>query len=282
MQTADQQQQPTSDDITQSEIIEKPQTDQQTAGNDQQQIDGKEGQQDGEGNEGQDEGSKPEVTPAEKEARALKRRIDRLTRNKYQSEAQMQQMQAELAQLRAQLGQGGGDDPQASVASPKPEDLQRQAREMVEIERINARCDDVAAQGEAKFPDFRDKVVELGQELPLFDPQGRPAPILQTILDSDDPAALIYHLGSNPDEAAELADMTPRQQMRRLIQIEAGIGKTIDTSPSAQPQAAQKPTVSKAPPPVQPNRSASGQFTKDPERMSDDEWWEHQQSQSKR
>lgn len=282
MQTADQQQQPTSDDITQPEVAGQPQDDQQPAGTDTPQPDDKDGnQQEGDGKEGQDEGKKPEVTPAEKESRALKRRIDRLTRNKYQSEAQMQQLQAELAQLRAQLGQGGADDQQASAATPKPADLQRQAREMVEIERINARCDDVAAKGEATYPDFKEKVVELGQELPLFDPQGRPAPILQTILESDDPTALIYHLGSNPDEAAELADMTPRQQLRRLIQIEAELGNTSAAQPTAQAPAVQKPPVSKAPPPVQPNRSAVGQFTKDPATMDDAEWWEYQQQQSK-
>lgn len=256
----------TSDDITQTQ--DEQQNTQQTAVDDQQ-PENQEGQ---ENQQAEDE--KPELTPAEKEARALKRRIDRLTRNKYQSEAQMQQMQAELTQLRAQLGQGG-DDPQAPAA-PKPADLQRQAREMVEIERINARCDDVAAKGEAQFPDFKEKVLELGQELPLFTQQG-PTPIMQAILDADDPAALIYHLGSNPDAAAELADMTPRQQMRHLIKIEAEIGK-----PSDPPASTPAPAVSKAPPPVQPNRSASGQFTKDPEKMTDEEWWEHQKSQSKR
>lgn len=253
-----QNQQPTSDDITQ----DGQQNTQQTAVDDQQPEN-----QEGQENQAKDE--KPELTPAEKEARALKRRIDRLTRNKYQSEAQMQQMQAELTQLRAQLGQGG-DDPQAPAA-PKPADLQRQAREMVEIERINARCDDVVAKGEASYADFGEKVRELGQELPLFDQHGRPNQVLQAILDADDPAALIYHLGSNPDTAAELADMTPRQQMRHLIKIEAQIGKPSDPPAT--------PTVSKAPPPVQPNRSASGQFSKDPEKMTDEEWWEHQKSQ---
>ena len=150
---------------------------------------------------------------------------------------------------------------------------------MVEFERINALCDDVVATGESTYTDFGDKVRELGQELPLFDQKGKPQAILQTILDADDPAALIYHLGSNPDEAAELADMTPRQQLRRLIQIEAEIGKPSD-KPSEQP--AQQRNLSKAPPPVQPNRSAAGQFSKDPEKMSDDEWWAHEQSKSKR
>lgn len=286
MQTADQQQQSTSDDITtQTQTEQQPHAEQPPVDGEQQLHDGApqgEQQTDGDG-EGQDkdkdEGKKPELTPAEKEARALRRRVDRLTRTKYQSEAQLQQMQAEIAQLRGQLGHEGADDPQASAATPTAQDLQRQAREMVEFERINARCDDVVAQGEAAYTDFGDKVRELGQELPLFDQRMRPAPILQTILDSDDPAALIYHLGANPDEAAELADMTPRQQMRRLIQIEAQIGKTSDTPSATAAPSAQPRTVSKAPPPAQPNRAPAGNVTKDPSKMSDAEFfaWRKQQ-----
>ncbi|WP_269497820.1 hypothetical protein [Castellaniella sp. S9] len=263
MQTADQQQQTTSDETTQAD------EQQQNAhiDGDQQQHD------DGQQQEGQDEGKKTEQTPQDIELRRQQRRIDRLTRNKYQSQAQIQQLQAELAQFRTQPGQDNAEDTQANAAAPTRQDLQRQAREMVEFERINARCDDVAAKGEAQHSDFKEKVLELGHELPLFDPHGKPTQILHAILDADDPTALIYHLGSNPDEAAELAEMTPRQQLRHLIKIEASIGKQTD----APDQQQTKPSVSKAPPPAQPNRSASGQFQKDPGTMTDAEWWASQQ-----
>lgn len=273
MQTEDQQQQPASDEITQTLDDGQQQNATQNNGGDQHDDQNQGSQQEGEGKEGEDEGKKPEVTAAEKEAKALKRRIDRLTKNKYQSEAQMQQMQQEISQLRAKYGQGSDDEAAANAQTITPANLQQQAREMIEFERINARCDDVVAAGESAYTDFGEKVRELGQELPLFDQSGKPAAILQTILDAEDPAALIYHLGANPDEAAELADMTPRQQMRRLIQIESEIGKPSE-KPAEAP--AQQRNLSKAPPPVQPNRSAAGQFQKDPEKMSDSEWWASQ------
>ena len=229
-------------------------------------------------NEGEPKEPKPEPTPAEKEAKALKRRIDRLTRGKYQSEAQIQQLQAELAQYRAQQVQQPGGEGHQPIHQPQQQhqpDLRQQAQEVLRMERINARCDDVVDAGEAAYPDFKAKVVELSHELPLFGQGGAPQPILEAILEADNPAALIYHLGSDPDLAAELADLSPRQQMRRLMKIEA----QLSADPTKQPSAsAQQPPrdLSKAPPPVNPNRAASGSPSKDPAAMTDAEWWASQ------
>lgn len=225
---------------------------------------------------------KPEPTPAEKEAKALRRRVDRLTRRYYEAEARQQQLEHELAQYRApqqaqEFGQEG--DSQQHARPPQQQftqaDVQRQAQEMVEMQRIGARCDEVVSKGEAEHPDFGQKVLELGAELPLFDQRtGRHQPILEALLDADDPAALIYHLGSNPDVAAEIAELSPRQQVRRLAQIEL----ELQSAPTKRgpPAAPASPPLSKAPPPITPTRGAGGQFTKDPAAMSDAEWWASQ------
>lgn len=260
MNHADQQPQTDPDDITPGQEIDQqqgddqqPQVDQQTQG----------GQQEG-------ENKKPRLTPPEIELQRQQRRIDRLTRSKYQSQAEIQQLRAELARH-----QGGADDQQANADQFSPSDLRQQAKEVIEQERFNARCDDLVRTAEAQYTDFRDKISELAQELPLFDQQGRPAQVLHAILDADDPAAILYHLGSNPDEAAELADMTPRQQMRHLIKIE----QSLVDKPNTQPDSSAKPDVkpaTKAPAPIQPNRSATGQFSKPAEAMTDAEWWASQ------
>lgn len=64
------------------------------------------------------------------------------------------------------------------------------------------------------------------------------AGIGEAILASDNPPALIYHLGKNPDLAYQIAEMNPLRAARELGRIEAGL-----TRPKA-------PTVSQAPPPV--------------------------------
>lgn len=260
MNQADQQQQTDSDEITRDQ-----EQGHQQGGDQQGQVDQQtqDGQQEGEDN-------KPRLTPQEIELQRQQRRIDRLTRNKYQSQAQIQQLQAELARH-----QGGADDQQAAADQSTHTDLRQQAKEVIEQERFNARCDDLVRNAEVQYTDFRGKISELAQELPLFDPQGRPVQILHTILDADDPAAILYHLGSNPDEAAELAEMTPHQQMRHLIKIEQSLSDKPNTQPG-QPAAKEAKPVTKAPAPIEPNRSASGQFSKPAEAMTDAEWWASQ------
>ena len=184
-----------------------------------------------------------ELTQAEKEAYALKRRVTRLTREKYQYEA-------ELAQLRqsSQPRPSAEETPGASAQPLTPEALRAQAREVVALERLNARCDEVAAKGEKAFPDFAEKVKELSAELPIIDRQGRPTPTMEAILDSDDPARLSHYLGSNPEVAAELADLNPRQQARRLALIE----RDMDAQPERKPSSAPTPLT-----PVKPGAASA-------------------------
>ena len=48
----------------------------------------------------------------------------------------------------------------------------------------------------------------------------------QVILDSDMSPALVYHLGSNPDMAEEIADMTPIRAAKELWKLEMSLGKS--------------------------------------------------------
>lgn len=182
-----------------------------------------------------------ELTPAEKEAYALRRRVSRLTREKYQYEAK-------LAQFERQAQPAADENPNPKANAPSTEDLRAQARELVALERLNAKCDEVAARGEKAFSDFAEKVKELNAEVPIMDGRGVPSPFMEAILDADDPARLIHHLGSNPDVAAELADLSPRQQVRRLALIEKG----LDAAPERKSSTAPTPLT-----PVKPGASSS-------------------------
>ncbi|WP_315132812.1 hypothetical protein [Achromobacter marplatensis] len=234
---------------------------------DESQPEGQEGQQQEKDDQGQE---KPkELTPAEKEAKALRRRVDRLTKARYEGEAKARQLEEELQRYRAQH-QPQDQHGQGAPRQLGPQDVERQAREIVEMERFTSKCNEVVKVGDEQYPDFNEKLKELGNEATLFNKDGRPEPLLEAILDVDDPAALIYHLGANPDVAAEIAELSPRQQVRRLAVIEL----QLKSSPKEQkPASAAAPAVTKAPPPIQPNRTASGQFSKDPTQMSDAEWW---------
>lgn len=195
--------------------------------------------------EGTDQPQKPELTPAEREAKALKRRVDRLTREKYETQAELQQLRQRPA------------EPQEETPQLTEQEVNRRAQQIADTKAFNARCDDIDRVGRKEFPDFKEKFVELSEEIPTFTKDG-PTPFLEALLDSENPAALIHHLGSNPDLAAELADLSPRQQVRRLALIERDMGaKEAPPKTSSAPKPIQ---------PVKPTATAGGPDAgKDPE-----------------
>lgn len=160
----------------------------------------------------------------------MERRIDRLTAARYQAEARAEQVAAQYEQLRAQLSQeapqqGGQQDPVAL------------AREMSQVERITEKANGIAADGNKRFEGFGKAVQTISAEVgSLFDKRGKATPIGEAILAADDPAALIHHIGTNPDLAADLADMTPIQQARKLARIEIEMSKPRETKQSTAPK----------------------------------------------
>ena len=160
----------------------------------------------------------------------MERRIDRLTAARYQAEARAERAAEEAAQLRARY-------------SEQPQQAEQQdpvvlAREIAQVERVTEKANNIAADGKGRFGDSFGKSVqtvaaEVGQ---LFERTGKPTPLGEAILSSDDPAALIHHLGSNPDIAADLADLTLIQQARKLARIEIDMAKPRETKQSQAPK----------------------------------------------
>lgn len=195
--------------------------------------------------EGTEPPQKPELTAAEREAKALKRRVDRLTREKYETQAELQQLRQRPA------------EPQESATQLTEQEVNRRAHQIAEAKAFTDRCNEIARVGAKDFPDFMDKFAELSAEIPTFK-DNRPTPFMEAILDSDSPAALLHHIASNPDLADELADLSPRQQVRRLALIERDMGAK-DTPPKS--SSAPKPIQ-----PVKPTAAAAGPDPgKDPE-----------------
>lgn len=195
--------------------------------------------------EGNAEPQKPELTPAEREARALKRRVDRLTREKYQTQAELQQLRQRPA------------DPQADASQLTEQEINRRAHQVAEAKAFNDRCNEIARVGAKEYPDFMDKFAELSADIPTIK-DNRPTPFMEAVLDSDNPAALLHHIATNPELADELADLSPRQQVRRLALIERDMGaKEAPPKTSSAPKPIQ---------PVKPTATAGGPDPgKDPE-----------------
>lgn len=184
----------------------------------------------------------PKEDDAEKARKAMQRRIDKRTADLYRERAEKEQLAQRLADIEARLS----GQPERQPETVDPHAL---AREIATIEKVTERSNNVAKEGEKRFgEEFGRAIAAVVEEAgPLFDRKGLPTAIGDAVLDADDPAALLHHLGKNPDLAADLQNLSPARLGRRIAQIEA----QMQAKPAPKP-------VSGAPAPVKPIGAASG------------------------
>jgi hypothetical protein len=123
-------------------------------------------------------------------------------------------------------------------------------------------CNDVYAKGKEAHSDF-DEVLKQYTHL-----GGLSAQFIQSALETDRPAEVLYALGKDLDEAARISSLSPLKQAVAMERLAAKL-------------AAPK-KVSKAPAPISPlgtNKANLG--NKDPEEMSTKEWMEWREKQMK-
>lgn len=200
----------------------------------------------------------PEASETEesKSLKRMQRRIDKRTADLYRERAEKEQLAQRLAQFEASRIPS---DPQELDPAQIERVVRQQAQEIAHAQRITEKCNAIADEGKRLAPDFDRALQTLTAEAgPLFERNGRPTPLMNVILESDKPAKLLHHLGTNPDLAADLADLTPTQLARKLDRIER------DMSESA------KPKTSQAPKPLTPVKGAN--TSKDPSSMTDAEF----------
>lgn len=192
---------------------------------------------------------KPEKTPEQKELERLRRQLTKAQRINGKLSYEAQQLQEQIRQY----------------APPQTEQYEQQqqvdpiklAREIATVEKVTEKSNAVFGDGVKRFgkEDFGAAVQTVIQEAgPLFQPIapgaqiGKPTPLGEAILESEDAPSLIKFLAENPDVAAELEGLSPAQLGRKIGRIEAQM--------SAKPQP--KP-VSKAPQPAKPISASRGQ-----------------------
>lgn len=203
--------------------------------------------------EAQADAEQPEADDREKALKRMERRIQRLTAARYEAEARAKAAAEEAARFREQFQQ-----PEAQQPEVDPIKL---ADVIARVRETNAKANQIAKVGSEKFQNFGEAVRTLNEEAgPLFTQHGLPTALGEAVFESEDPAALLHHLGSNPEIAAELHGLTPVQLARRIARIEAQM---------AEPP---KPKVSQAPKAIKPltaSRPSAGEPSAD---MPIDEW----------
>lgn len=197
-----------------------------------------------------------EGNEAEKALKRMQRRIDKRTADVYRERAAKEALAQRVAELEARAGKT--DEP-TEVADPVA-----LAREISRIERFAEKANDIVSRGTKAHDDFEKAVLgDLIQEVgPLVLKNGAPSPFMEVVLEAEKPEALLYHLGKNPDLAAELADLRPTQLAKRLDRIEREIAESL------------KPKSSNAPKPLEPVKPRSSGNNQPSDEDSVEVWME--------
>jgi hypothetical protein len=234
------------------------------------------------------EESEAESPPAddenvEKKTDAFQERIDKLTKSFRESERESDVLRSEVDELRQQLSERPQEPTKTLEDFQYNEDEYRQYL----FDEATARAEKVAqktVQGfqakqraETLQDQYRARVKEFSKTVDDFDKvAGAPdlrinADMAREIQESDVGPEMQYYLGSNPDIAASISKLTPREIIKEMSKLE---DKVIEEKGKAS-----KKVVSDAPPPpAKVKGSKSPGFkpsTTEPasDKMSDAEWF---------
>lgn len=185
------------------------------------------------------EGAKAEEPEdADKALKRMQRRIDKRTADVYRERARVEQLTAELERV----SQAGGEQ------KPQEQDVDALADFKSRVREFSKEAGRIVQEGSKQHSDYtrvvtEDLVSEVG---PLVMPNGLPSPFMAVVLEaSDDPKALLYHLGKNPELAEELADLSPIKLAKKLDRIERDLADKSKLKPGS------------APKPIEPVRATS-------------------------
>lgn len=228
-----------------------------------------------------------EKTPEEgkpKRSAGIEKRMSELTAKRREAEARAEDAERKLAELTSAKGADGQEkepslddfDTYDQFITAKTRWEAKQA--FVSFQRENAEAGKKAAHGqrdEVLKAEFSAKVEDARTRMPDFDavafnPQVPVTEAMQAaILESDMSADLAYYLGKNPDAAFKMATMSPLSVAREIGRIEAAILSAPVVVKATQ-----------APDPIRPVGQRSANVQKDPDEMTDAEYFAWRKSQN--
>lgn len=208
-------------------------------------------------------------------------RIDELTKARYDAEREAQYWREQAMRQQPQQPAKPSSDPAPATASAAADEptLESCDFDVAEFNRRHYQWlreqEKKQEQAQQRQRTLAEKVEAFRAEHPDYDevahnPQ---VPITKAmaeeILETDHAPAIAYYLGQNPQEAAEIAQMSERAMSRAIGRIEA----RLSAQPASSPQPSQPPpkTVTRAPAPVT-TLSGAPAVTKSYEGMSQREY----------
>jgi hypothetical protein len=183
-----------------------------------------------------------------------------------ETERETERLRKENEDLRA-LAQGRADGKEAPPA-PQPatqsqDDIQRAARVLRDQERYQEQLQVTNSAGEKDYGDKWGKALDKLSTFGQVDPADMTA-----ILNTDNPAKVLFELGNNPAEYQRLMDLPPAKRLTEIVKI----------SMKEAPKPA--PNISKAPPPTESvGNRVNPEVDLRSEKVSDSDWYAVRQKQ---
>ena len=162
-------------------------------------------------------------------------------------QAQKDKIQKELEEERKKTAAVQQQPPVVPVVQPQI-DFNTAVETAVKVKELQRNGDKTYNEGKTRFNDFESKVQTLASTYGQL-----PIQFLETLYETDDPAAVLYELSSDLSKAASILDLPPNKQGIALAKLETAI--------KAKPAAKPKVPVSQAPPPVQAKVQSSSVAT---------------------
>jgi hypothetical protein len=214
------------------------------------------------------ETAQPEVKAEEPQEDWRDKEIKRKHAKLKEHERELERIRKENEDLRAlaQARAEGKETPTEPKAATVPQDeIQRQARALREQERYQEQLQNTNSAGETTYGDKWGKALDKLATFGTVDPADMTA-----ILNTDNPAKVLFELGSNPAEYQRIMDLPPAKRLTEIVKI----------SMKEAPKPA--PNISKAPPPTESvGNRATPEVDLRSEKISDADWYAKRQQEKK-
>ena len=202
--------------------------------------------------DGQKADDQPKAEPGEIER--LKATLEREKFLRREARRQARTLEERLAAIEAK------NPPEAGSPEAMDAEISRRAEALADARVFNSRCNDIYRDGVKAFPDFEGVISEVGKIGAMT------REIIEAADEAGNPAAILYHLGKDLDEADRIKSLPPSRQGAAIARFSA----TLATGKAEQEKPATvEPRVSRVPAPIR-TVEGRGQATVNPDHLTGD------------
>lgn len=179
----------------------------------------------------------------QKAIKNLQRRVDRKHAQAAAAEERARLAEQRAAELEARIN-GQPQEQEALTPEKIIPIAQQMAQHIAEQNKLRERVGSVLNAGKS-LEGFDAACNTVDEEVGFYDAKGGPSPFLREVMECDEPAKVLHHLGTNPEVASEFRGLSPTQVARKLARLEAQLS------------APKEPKQSTAPKPITPVKAAA-------------------------